>query len=199
MERDILLAADCPISIFKSWTCSVFPIAASCPLLGRVYMASGGACKSSDRISLEGELQKWFLEQRVSVEGAARAVQLLDANTLLAQPRPSRWNRRGNFGVQERCRYLWYRHAARILGWCERKRFPDLVTGILRGHVFPTQGVRDETPRENGKGRLSAGAHAASRSIDNDRHNAGECTSLYTLAMPYTCSSKGIQGLGFIE
>ena len=161
-------------------------------------MASGLAGKSADRISLEGELQKWFGEQGVSEEGATRAVQLLDASTLLAQPRPSRWNRRGNFGVQERCRYLWYRHAARILGWCERKRFPDLVTGILRGHIFPTQGVRDEAPREDGEGRLSAGAQATSRSIDADRHNAGQYSSM-TTHHAWHVVFKGECGLGFIE
>lgn len=71
-----------------------------------------GNCKSATRLSLEGELEKWFADQGVSKEGGSRAVQLLDASTLLAQPRPSRWNRRGEFGIHERCRYLWYRHAA---------------------------------------------------------------------------------------
>ena len=136
--------------------------------------------KSADRVSLERELQQWFTGQGVSLEGAARAVQLLDASTLLAQPRPSRWNRRGEFGVQERCRYLWYRHAARILGWCDRRRFPDIVTGILRGHVFPTRGVSDEATREDGAGRVSASATLGSKPLDADRHFAGrsKCGSI---------------------
>jgi hypothetical protein len=113
---------------------------------------------SAERVSLECELHKWFSGQGVSQEGATRALQLLDASILLAQPRPSRWNRRGQFGVQERCRYLWYRHAARILGWCERRRFPDFVTSILRGHVFPTQAVSDEASREDGTQTLPTGS-----------------------------------------
>ena len=121
-------------------------------------METGGNCKSAERLSLEVELANWFTGQGVSAEGASRAVQLLDATALLAQPRPSRWNRRGNFGVQERCRYLWYRHAARILGWCDRTRFPDIVTRILRSHIFPTQGGSDEAAREDVPGRVPAGA-----------------------------------------
>jgi hypothetical protein len=135
------------------------------------------ACKSAERVSLEVELQKWFSKQGVSEEGSAQAVQLLDARTLLAQPRPSRWNRKGEFGVQERCRYLWYRHAARILGWCERKRFPDIVTSILRGHVFPTQDVRVEAPRTDAEGSLPAVAPAGPNAEDADHRSAGQSSS----------------------
>lgn len=138
-------------------------------------MDSSHTPASAERVSLECDLHKWFSGQGVSKEGATRAVQLLDASTLLAQPRPSRWNRRGEFGVQERCRYLWYRHAARILGWCERRRFPDIVTSILRGHVFPTQVVRDEAPRADVKGRGTAGGPSEGPiATDPDRHRAGK-------------------------
>jgi hypothetical protein len=120
-------------------------------------MELGRPSASAERVSLERELHKWFSGQGVSQEGATLAVQLLDASILLKHPRPSRWNRRGQFGVQERCRYMWYRHAARILGWCERRRFPDIVTSILRGHIFPTQAVSDEANGEDGKGRDTTG------------------------------------------
>ena len=128
---------------------------------------------SAERVSLERELRQWFTGQGVSQQGAARAVHLLDATTLLAQPRPSRWNRRGKFGVQERCRYLWYRHTAQILGWCDRRRFPDIVTGLVRGHVFPTRPTRED-------GRVSAAAPAGSRAIDAAHHFAGgsSCRSI---------------------
>ena len=133
----------------------------------------------AERASLECELHKWFSDQGVSSEGATRAVQLLDAGKLLAQPRPSRWNRRGEFGVQERCRYLWYRHAARILGWCERRKFPDIVTSILRGHVFPSQSVSDEAPGTDGKGRVTSGATFAGPIATNpDRSRAGKSYAL---------------------
>ena len=36
--------------------------------------------------------------------------------------------------------YLWYRHVARLLGWCERKQFPTLDPEILRIHIYPTAG-----------------------------------------------------------
>lgn len=140
----------------------------------RVYMERSNTSESANRISLESDLRNWFRGQGVSEEAAARAVSLLDARTLLSQPRPGRWNRRGTFGVQERCRYLWYRHSARILGWCERRRFPDLVTSILRGHVFPAEGGGNEATREDGSGRVTAAAHAGSIAIDPDRHYAGK-------------------------
>jgi hypothetical protein len=151
-------------------------------------MERGDTWKSAELISLEFKLHNWFLEQGVSMEGATRAVQLLDAHRLLAQPRPSRWNRRGEFGVQERCRYLWYRHAARILGWCERRKFPDLVTGILRAHVFPTAGGRDEATREDGKGRIASGYQSDPIAIDADRSSAGQslCT-LYSVFAHCEC------------
>ena len=64
-----------------------------------VYMENIDSWKSAERILLEGELTKWFGEQGVSATGASRAVSLLDATVLLAEPRPSRWNRKGDFGV----------------------------------------------------------------------------------------------------
>ena len=115
-----------------------------------------GTAKSGERLALEGQLERWFAGQGVSKEGASRAVQLLDPRALLAQARPSTWNRRGHFGAQERCRYLWYRHAARILGWCERKKFPDTVTDILRNHIFPSDLRQDEAIGEDGAGSVSA-------------------------------------------
>lgn len=141
-------------------------------------MEIGENCKSAERVSVEEELEIWFTGQGVSSEGARRAVRLLDADALLSQPRPSRWNRRGTFGVQERCRYLWYRHAARILGWCDRRRFPDRVTRILRGHIFPTLGEHDEAAREDVTGRVSAGACPGPLAIDADHLPAG--ASFYT-------------------
>ena len=45
----------------------------------------------ANRISLEAALRNWFVGQGVSVEGAARAVELLDASTiqLAMRPRPA--------------------------------------------------------------------------------------------------------------
>lgn len=87
--------------------CSILPGRPSCyQSLGRAYMENNCSWKSAERVSLEADLRNWFAGQGVYVESAARAVHLLDASVLLAQPRPSHWNRKGNFGVQERCRYL---------------------------------------------------------------------------------------------
>ena len=178
-EQEVLFDGDCPLPLFKLCSRSVVAHLRSFHHEGRVYMERSSICEFANTISVEAELRNWFRGQGVSEEGAARAVLLLDARTLLAQPRPGRWNRRGTFGVQERCRYLWYRHAAVILGWCERRRFPDLVTGILRGHVFPTEGGRNEATREGGSGRVTTAAHAGKIAIDPDRHNAGKPSIMY--------------------
>ena len=161
-------------------------------------MENSGSCKSAERVDLEGVLHRWFAAQGVSEEGATRAVRLLDASTLLAQPRPSHWNRRGAFGIQERCRYLWYRHAARILGWCECRRFPDIVTGILRTHVFPTQAGRDEATREDGAGRVPADAHAGPPQIATDPSDAGQSSTFSNNTRPGFRVSVAACGLGLI-
>jgi hypothetical protein len=161
-----------------------------------VYMERSCDWATAERVLLESELRIWFGKQGVSEVGASRAVQLLDASSLLAEPRPSRWNRRGNFGVQERCHYLWYRHAARILGWCERRRFPDNMTGFLRGHVFPTQCGRHEATRADGPGKVTAGAPAGSIAIDTHRRATGSSSCTWTHHICH--DSQDVRGcLGF--
>lgn len=91
-------------------------------------------------------LHTWFVQQGVSARSVDLAIQLCGAVFLQAQPHPRSWNRRGKFEVTQHCRYLWYRHAARILGWCNLKPFPDFVTEILRTHVFPTVVNENEAP-----------------------------------------------------
>jgi hypothetical protein len=173
-QQNGLAVADCLVRAFKVWSRDLPTIPRFDPGLGRGYMEYKKPGKSAEREALEGALHNWFQEQGVSVEGAIRAVRLLDSSVLLAQPQPSRWNRKGDFGVQERCRYLWYRHAARILGWCERRRFPAIVTDILRGHAFPQHGGRDEAAREEVKGSVSAGSRAGPLAINSAEHCSGQ-------------------------
>lgn len=90
---------------------------------------------------VEGELFSWFRVQGVSEEGSRKAIALLDSRYLEEEPRPRRWNQKAEFGHQERCRYLWYRHAARILGWTERTQFPDFVRELLRSEYYPSSVV----------------------------------------------------------
>lgn len=146
-----------------------------------------GICQIAHRVSVECELRVWFASQGVSEEGAARAVQLLDRSTLLAQPRPRRWNRRGDFGLQERCRYLWYRHAARILGWCDRRRFPDVVTAILRQHAFPSPASRDEATREDEEGSVAVGHAAQPIATAARRRTAGQSSCMYASVLFPNC------------
>ena len=161
-------------------------------------MENSTSCKSAERVDLEGVLKRWFASQGVSEVGATRALRLLDASTLLVEPRPSRWNRRGAFGIQPRCRYLWYRHAARILGWCERRQFPDIVTSLLRTRVFPTHVGRDEASREVGRTRVPSDAHAGPPQIATDPNFAGESSSFPNYTCPGFRVSVAAYGLGLI-
>ena len=74
----------------------------------------------------------------------------------------------------ERCRYLWYRHAARILSWCDRKQFPDNVIRILRTYIFSTQASKNEETREDGKGGVPTGAVAHSWDCGANHHDQGK-------------------------
>ena len=119
---------------------------------------SAGRCEGASSDMVDGllrcrrQLHSWFRQQGLSEGSATRAIRLCEEQYLEDQPRPGAWNRCGKFGVSEHRRYLWYRHAARLLGWCERKPFPAFVTDIIRTHIYRTVGQDDEEacscPRE---------------------------------------------------
>ena len=104
---------------------------------------------------------RWFRSQGVAEAGATRAVRLLDRTLLLKEPRPARLNRRGQFGAEKRCRYFWYCHAAKILGWCERKQFPSEIRDILRCNCFPSPTGEDEEACKNGPTSVDTNGHGA--------------------------------------
>lgn len=141
-------------------------------------MGSPGTSGSSERIIVEERLLNWFRGQGVSEEGASRAVKLLHGPTLAAAPRPSRWNRRGEFKEAERCRYLWYRHAARILRWCDRTKFPTEVTDILRQKIFPTAGGDDEAAGQVVEGGVSAVGGGRPLTTHGDQQSACQSQGL---------------------
>jgi hypothetical protein len=82
-------------------------------------------------------LRQWFRSEFASIEGALKAIQFLDKAVLLSTPYPSTWNRRGNFGVAQRCHYLWYRQGARIFGWCEQRQYPAWVREVVKRDFYP--------------------------------------------------------------
>jgi len=106
-----------------------------------------GEALQTNSASLDG-LRCWFRDQGVSVAGVEKVVNLCDPDYLEAQPRPASWNRRGQFHAQDRHRYLWYRHAARILGWRDRHQFPEFISSFLRDHIYPSPAVQYEEARE---------------------------------------------------
>ncbi|KAG0572930.1 hypothetical protein KC19_VG135100 [Ceratodon purpureus] len=128
------------------------------------------ACNDGSKAMTEGvlacrrKLHTWFLEQGLSEGSATQAIRLCDFVYLEAQSRPVAWNRRGKFGIPERSRYLWYRHAAKLLGWYDRKQFPSVVIDILQHHVYPSPGDEDEESCacevEDSRGRERLSIHA---------------------------------------
>lgn len=131
-----------------------------------------GEEEAKELVGVEAELHRWFRVEGASEEGSRKAVALLNSDYLLAQPRPRRWNRRGEFGHAERCRYLWYRHAAKILGWCERHQFPDFIRNLLREQYYPaTTGERHEETRTSEDGDQVAGHGKRHKDTGDDRDN----------------------------
>lgn len=63
------------------------------------------------------------------------------------------------------------------------------MTGILRGHVFPTLDGRDEATRQDGKGRLSADASAGPIANDAARTAGGSSSVL-----PHHLAIFGLKG-----
>ncbi|KAG0594451.1 hypothetical protein M758_UG078600 [Ceratodon purpureus] len=115
-------------------------------------------CRESPERGVEVEkLRAWVRGQGRSEGTASKIVALLEVEQLLSEPRPRTWLRRGNFEEEEKLRYLWYRHAARLLGWKERQRFPEFVSTLLKTHTFRSHGVRDEgVAQEAGEGAFHA-------------------------------------------
>ena len=111
-------------------------------------------------------LREWVTGQGRSESTASKVVDLLQAERLLSEPRPKAWNRRGQFAEEERRRYLWYRHAARLLGWKDRHEFPEFVRTLLKTHIFSSDGAHRETNDEAGReGSIYtvAGVHGGGR------------------------------------
>lgn len=65
-----------------------------------------GSRDTQGKSEIREELYRWFRSQGVVEAGAAKAIRLLDVTALEVEPRPSKWNRRGQFGIEERCRYF---------------------------------------------------------------------------------------------
>lgn len=108
-------------------------------LSSNYFMESSHKCVETEEfhtVGAEGAIRNWVRQQGRSKATSEKVVALLQRQCLLAEPRPKMWNRKGKFADAEHCRYLWYRHTAKLLGWKERRHFPEFVTSLLKNHFF---------------------------------------------------------------
>ena len=170
----------------------------------------GEEADGDGRVGAIEALRNWVISQGRSEATAARVVGLLRAENLEREPRPRAWNRRGDFTGDERSRYLWYRHTARLLGWRDRGVFPDFVTKLLRDCIFPGHGAHQgdvhETAREGRAtsvpgvdGGRDVGAPSSRAGEGNARddgrealHGSGKNSDANSVFRSIHCSQGGI-------
>jgi hypothetical protein len=79
----------------------------------------------------------WAKEAGASPGRVCTLVRCLTVGMLLAQPKPKTRYRRGTFSAVENLRFLWYRRAASLLGWKERRPIPKHIRSIIKLKVYP--------------------------------------------------------------
>lgn len=77
-------------------------------------------------------IREWAVSAGASPEGADHLVLCLRDVFLKAQPQPTLKYRRGQFSYAQNCRHLWYRRAAKILGWGQRSNIPADIAAIIK-------------------------------------------------------------------
>lgn len=92
----------------------------------------------SEQVLREAEsvIQAWGLRSGVPETVISRLVSCFDSKFLLSLPRPTGF-KRGKFSASQIHRYLWYRQAAKALGWRDRQKFPTEIEDLLKVRVWP--------------------------------------------------------------
>ena len=70
-----------------------------------------------------------------------RLVRCFDSKFLLSLPRPTGF-KQGKFSASQIHRYLWYRQAAKALGWRNKQKFPTEIEDLLKVRVWPDGEVK---------------------------------------------------------
>ena len=86
----------------------------------------------------ETVLQAWGLQFKVSETIVCRLVRCFDSAFLLSLPRPPGF-KVGTFSPPQIHRYLWYRQAAKALGWRDRQKISAEIEDLLKVHVWPDE------------------------------------------------------------
>ena len=92
----------------------------------------------SEHVLLQAKsvIQAWGLQCRVSEIVVCGLVRCLESKFLLSLPRPPGF-KVGKFSAPQIHRYLWYRQAAKALGWRDRQKFPATIEALLKELVWP--------------------------------------------------------------
>ena len=92
----------------------------------------------SEQVLREAEsvIQAWGLTSGFPETVVCRLVSCFDSKFLLSLPRPPGF-KRGKFSAEQIHRYLWYRQAAKTLGWHDRQKFPAHIENLLKVRVWP--------------------------------------------------------------
>jgi hypothetical protein len=78
------------------------------------------------------------LRFRLSETVVGRLVRCFDSAFLLSLLRPAGF-KVGKFSPPQIHRYLWYRQAAKVLGWRDRQKFPREIEELLKEVVWPDE------------------------------------------------------------
>lgn len=119
-------------------------------------------------------IREWAAGAGASPEGADHLVLCLSDVFLKAQPRPTSKYKHGQFSYSQNCRHLWYRRAAKILGWGHRSNIPKDFATIIRRRWpdIVTNGPEASTGRV-GPSSVGAGSgqleHAGDRVVSGFR------------------------------
>jgi hypothetical protein len=92
----------------------------------------------SEQVLCEAEsvIQAWGLRSGVPDTVVSRLVSCFDSKFLLSLPRLAGF-KRGKFSPSQIHCYLWYRQAAKALGWRDRQKFPTEIEDLLKVRVWP--------------------------------------------------------------
>ena len=137
----------------------------------------------SEQVLLYAEtaLQTWGLRFRVSESVVTRLVCCLDSTFLLSLPRPLGF-KVSEFSPPQIHRYLWYRQAAKALGWRDRQKFPSEIEALLKLLVWPDEAAEmcnaTNTVECRNKPSTGSGDVARKGSSGKDRQGSTDTTEL---------------------
>ena len=137
----------------------------------------------------ESVIQAWGLRMKVSETVVCRLVRCFDSKYLLSLPRPAGF-KVGKFSTPQIHRYLWYRQAAKALGWRDRQKFPAQIEELLKVLVWPDGEAemhdscsaidcRNNTQQSHSGGFAAGRGHGAVGHVSRDARERGHAVDTH--------------------